>query len=638
MLAFAWAVEGWNTGARAEPPRPLDAEMRAGEKLSSADFLLSKQLIAGMSGGYFAGRSFLFQNDNHRYFTQQTFLLYGLADDWLLRADLAFVDARNDQVDPHRLHSFGDSQFTSRNLLWQSGGLKFGVDSAVHLFAGIPDQTDYLDGMSFSIRQTGSWDMNRVRLHYNAGFYYDRTAGVIQEVPTVMESTTYGIGSHHHGLAGLRAETLWGPLYPFLEYTLKAPLNAGVSAVKAPQWVTPGLAVRLGDGVNVNLSVPIALTGTREPGVQTALPWMVQLGAAMTFDLKDARYRLGQLLDPDPSLLRLYAVDGLTGKPLSDTSIALYAGDKTLTGIGELSWTGFAETATYTASLTDYLAVTGVTALRGGQSMTHKIALSPSVGWASGQLINRAGLDHVALYLNGATTPTISGIGAFKISFIPGGYSGYATAPGAISTSVAFAVGIGQRLDLGKIEVMRPRPIVPLVVIPELPPENTPERVAAVEELIKKLNDENAKAQEVGVDDRSIEDEMATLDRDGGFELPDFANGAPIAEFQPGAWFLSAESKARLKKLAELILENAASIRYVLIQGSADDVGSIDINTMISTKRAQAVHSELAKHGVSEKLMGQKISIFVRAPDELTVEDKNAQRQVNVRVVREERP
>jgi outer membrane protein OmpA-like peptidoglycan-associated protein len=208
---------------------------------------------------------------------------------------------------------------------------------------------------------------------------------------------------------------------------------------------------------------------------------------------------------------------------------------------------------------------------------------------------------------------------------------GYATAPNAVSAPVLLAIGIGQTVDAGRIVTLKPKPVDPIIVIPELPPESAPEHQAAVAELIQKLNDVNAATKKVNA---TREEDVPALP-DYGMSLDDFAQtGSSVAEFAPGSWILAPDAKARIKALALLLIKNADTIRYVLIQGSADDIGSIEVNTVISRQRAQAVFDELQRNGVSDEKLGMKVSVFIRPPRQLTVKDKNSERKVIIRVSR----
>lgn len=592
-------------------------------------------LQVGTVGSFFAGDDVLFPGDRHRAYGQSLALRYGLNEDWTLRATMAYLRASNDKVDPNQLHASGDTHLYARFPLWRAAPIALGGEAGLHLFTGLPGKTDVLDGASLSLKQIGTYRAGMFAAHYQLGYFYDRSAGVISNEPTLMEATTFGFSGYDHLKAGLRAEASYGVFEPYLEYTAKLPVEGPVGFGAGPQWLTPGVSLNLFDATVVNTGVSVGLQKTPQSGgAEAALPWTIFLGAAQTFDLTDLPYRLRQAVRPEPTSVNLVAYDVLKQQVMSDVDITLYAGDEITKGRGGATWTGFAERATYTAFRADYAPVTGVTALRGGELHVVRIGMTPVVGWARGTATNEAGRAPISLYFNGATTPAWTGLGAFQLSVPPGQYAGYATAPSAQSAPVVFAVGIGQSVDLPRIVLRRPPPPPPVIVIPELPPETSPERPAAVSNLMELLREQNEKAVERERERERRPENEPVVELKKGMSLDDFAgNGAGIADFSSGSWVLDAAGRARLRQLAKLLLDDRR-VRYVLVQGSADDVGSFEVNTYISRQRAQAVADELLRLGVDAAKLGIKIAVFMKAPNEMNAQDKQGQRQVLIQVSR----
>lgn len=590
-------------------------------------------LQAGTSAGWFSGGAVLFPDDTHRYYVQAVQLRYGLSDTLTLRASMLYLSASNDKVDPHRIHASGDTHLYGRFPIWRSGALTLGGEAGAHFFTGLPGKTDVLDGASLSFKQSGTYRAESFAVHYHAGYFYDRSEGVIAEEPTLMEAATFGFSGYDHLTLGARAEGSFGVFEPYLEFAAKLPVAGPANFTGGPQWVTPGVALNLWENTVVNTGVSLGVQRVPDrQGIEAALPWTLFLGAAQTFDLSDLPYRLRQTISPEPTTFNIVAFDVLKNQVMTDVDVGLYAGDETVRGKGGANYTGFAERATYTVTRTDYLSVTGVTALRGGELRVVRVGMTPVVGWVRGSFINQAGGEAIALYLNGVTAPAWSGLGAFTLSVAPGQYAGFATAPNAVSAPVTFALGLGQTVELPRIVLRRPPPPPPVIVIPELPPENSPERQAAVSNLMELLREQNEKAAKLE-ESRAPEPEPAIVLR-RGMSLDDFAgNGSSIADFQSGSWVLDGPSRAKLATLAKLLLKDDR-VRYVLIQGSADDVGSFDVNTYISRQRAQAVYDELARLGISAEKLGIKIAVFMKAPNQMTDRDKQGQRQVMLQVSR----
>jgi outer membrane protein OmpA-like peptidoglycan-associated protein len=618
--------------AQAEDLDRSGPELRTGERVSGTERLKPYEVRVGTAAGFYAGDSVLFFGDTHRTYGQQFQLAYGASENLTLFADFAWLTAYNDMVDPKRLHAGGDTRLAGRFPLWEQDNLKFGADAALHLYSGLPGKTDVFDGASASLRQTGSYRYDRFGLAYHAGFFYDRSEGVISEKPTLMEATTYGFSGYNQLLAGVRADAEIGLFQPYVEYAGKYPLGAPVAAGKGPQWITPGLAVRLFSATVVNAGVAVGLTAAQKNGVEAALPWTAQLGIQQTFDLSDLPYKLRQTFTPQSTTLQLVAKNVLTGQIMPDVDLVVFAPEGPVRDKGGITWTGFAERVSYTASLADYLPVTGYTALRGGQIATVTVSMTPTVGWAKGSAMNLAGAEPVSLYFNGLTTPTWTGLGAFRLSVPPGRYIGYASAPSAVTQPVAFAVDFGQTVDLPRISLRKPPPPVPVIVIPELPAENAPDRKEAVQNLFELLEKQNKAAQEQ--QNKAAPEPGPVFVKRTGMSLDDFANpGASIADFTTGSWVLDEATRGRLREFARLVLDHA-DVRSIIIQGSADDVGNLEINTMISRERATAVFNELTRLGVPVEKLGLKVSVFMRAPSDMTAKDKQSQRQVLLRVSR----
>lgn len=592
-------------------------------------------LQAGTVGGFYAGSAFLFPGDTHRHYAQALQLRYGLSQEWTLRASMLYLGASNDKVDPKRLYASGDTHLYGRFPMWRLDALTLGGEAGAHFYTGLPGKTDLLDGASLSFRQTGTYRAESFAIHYHAGYFYDRSEGVIAEEPTLMEATTFGFSGYDHLAAGLRAEGSFGVFEPYLEFAAKLPVAGPAGLGGGPKWLTPGVALNLWENTVLNTGVSLGMQRVPEqPGIEAALPWTVFLGAAQTFDLSDLPYRLRQTVSPDPTTLNIVAFDVLKNQVLADVDVVMVAGAEVVRGRGGVNWTGFAERATYTATRADYLQVTGVTALRGGQLHVVRVGMTPSVGWARGAAINQAGGEPIALYFNGATAPAWRGLGAFQLSVPPGQYYGYATAPNAVSAPVTFALGVGQTIELPRIVMRPPPPPPPVIVIPELPPENSPDRQAAVTNLMDLLREQNEQAAKREKERAPEPDPEPAVVLRRGMSLDDFAgNGASIADFQSGSWVLDGPSRAKIATLAKLILADRR-VRYVLIQGSADDVGSFEVNTYISRQRAQAIFDELIRLGIPAEKLGIKIAVFMKAPNQMTDRDKQGQRQVMLHVSR----
>jgi outer membrane protein OmpA-like peptidoglycan-associated protein len=108
----------------------------------------------------------------------------------------------------------------------------------------------------------------------------------------------------------------------------------------------------------------------------------------------------------------------------------------------------------------------------------------------------------------------------------------------------------------------------------------------------------------------------------------------PVGSFAVGSYELSEVDRRKIRELAELLISDP-SIRYVVIEGGADDTGTTTTNRELSQRRAYAVFTELRKYGIPEQKVAMKVAYFVRSSPEVREDDRAKDRRVAVRVFRD---
>ena len=111
-------------------------------------------------------------------------------------------------------------------------------------------------------------------------------------------------------------------------------------------------------------------------------------------------------------------------------------------------------------------------------------------------------------------------------------------------------------------------------------------------------------------------------------------NGVPAGTFASGVAELSEATKERLDKIAELV-SNDPTLRALVIEGSVDSMGGMELNSQLARKRAQNAYDYLRDRGVDPSKMGIKIAIFVRSPGNLTAGEQARERGVVIRAIYE---
>ena len=111
-------------------------------------------------------------------------------------------------------------------------------------------------------------------------------------------------------------------------------------------------------------------------------------------------------------------------------------------------------------------------------------------------------------------------------------------------------------------------------------------------------------------------------------------NGVPAGTFASGVAELSEATKERLDKIAELV-SNDPTLRALVIEGSVDSMGGMELNSQLARKRAQNAYDHLRDRGVDPSKMGIKVAIFVRSPGNLTAGEQARERGVVIRAIYE---
>src|SRR5690606_4240252 len=93
--------------------------------------------------------------------------------------------------------------------------------------------------------------------------------------------------------------------------------------------------------------------------------------------------------------------------------------------------------------------------------------------------------------------------------------------------------------------------------------------------------------------------------------------------------------RARVAALARIV-QRDPRIRFVIVEGSTDDIGDRSINTRISTERALAVYQVMIDEGVPPEKIGLKISFFALTPERIDDKTREGERQVRIRFIRDE--
>lgn len=619
---------------------PADGELLPQSSRIGGLGLEPAHLVVGTSSRWFSSPSFLFPDDEHYAFGQQFTLMAGLGRGLTLRADTTMLRARNRLAIPDHFRSFGDSRLRLRWVMPVGERLHLGAETGADLYVGIPNQTGIFDGLSPTLRHVGHARLPaRLGLHWSLGLDWDRAAAVLPDTPTLVESTLYGIGAHPRLAMSLRPEFDLRPLLVFLDWQAALPIGAPIGALEGPQWLTPGVALRLRETVSLQAGVSLALVQPRTRGVQVPEPWTAQLGVSAHFDGREAWARLRQWLNPKPAVLAIDVRDALRREPLKKARLTIFTPDEgPVEGIdGGLTWYGFADAVTWIAGAPDYATVTGTTVLRGGERTETSILLPPTRGWIVGEA-SAPGTAAVELRLDGPEPVSTALRGSFTMSLLPGRYAGYATAPGAVSQPIEAILGLGQTVTWPAIRLRAPEPV--------RAPKKPGEPVVSHAEV------ERQQRQLSGVIDEILRKPAAPPQAERGradlpptpttterqIRLGDKAatmEGQSLATFTVGATVLDGEARARVAALARIV-QRDPRIRFVIVEGSTDDIGDRSINTRISTERALAVYQVMIDEGVPPEKIGLKISFFALTPERIDDKTREGERQVRIRFIRDE--
>lgn len=598
------------------------------------------RLVIGTQSRYFSSPSFLYPADEHWAWGQNFTLMAGVGRGLTLRADTLMLRARNALTIPDKFRSFGDSRLRLRWLRPVGERLHLGAEGGADLYVGIPNQTGIFDGISPSLRHVGAAHLPaRLRLHWSLGLDWDRAARVLPDTPTLVESTLYGIGAHPRLALSVRPEFDLSPALVFLDWHAGMPLGGSISAHEGPQWLTPGIALRLRELVSLQAGVSMALVQPRVRGVQVPEPWTAQIGLSTQFDGREAWARLVQWLNPRPAVLAIDVRDALRRELLRNARLTVYTPTEgPVEGSdGGLTWYGYADAVTWVAAARDYATVTGSTILRGGQRTETTILLPPTRGWILGEA-SAPGTAAVELLLDGPEPVSTALQGAFTLSLLPGRYAGYATAPGAVSQPIEAIIGLGQTVTWPPIRLKAPEPVrAPRApgqpVVDHVEVEKQRRQLSGVIDEILRKPAAPPQAEKAGAKPPA---QPATTERQ--IRLGDKAatmEGQSLASFMIGATVLDGEARARVQALARIVLRDPR-IRFVIVEGSADDIGDRAINTRISTERALAVYQVMIDEGVPPEKIGLKISFFALTPDRIDDKTREGERQVRIRFIRDE--
>lgn len=122
-----------------------------------------------------------------------------------------------------------------------------------------------------------------------------------------------------------------------------------------------------------------------------------------------------------------------------------------------------------------------------------------------------------------------------------------------------------------------------------------------------------------------IRDDRFTVRREGEQLL--IALGGPT--FESGQAALTADARARLAAIAEVLREYAATL--VVVHGHTDSSGTEDLNRALSQRRAAAVARQLQHHGVAApRLLAVGHGSARPVADNATPEGQQANRRVEL--------
>lgn len=149
---------------------------------------------------------------------------------------------------------------------------------------------------------------------------------------------------------------------------------------------------------------------------------------------------------------------------------------------------------------------------------------------------------------------------------------------------------------------------------------------AGVGALIGNKMDKQQKELEAQLKDAQVEE---TTDANGLQAIKVTFPGGIL--FPTGKWSLNQSAKTELSKFATSLMQNP--LTDVRIIGYTDNTGGMDINTKVSTNRADAVMQYLINSGVSSsRLFAQGLPMQDYVADNATAEGRAQNRRVEVYV------
>lgn len=207
----------------------------------------------------------------------------------------------NTRGSPALMQTQGDLSVGAKGALRAGAGLHLGVDLRFILFPGVGSLEVSRSAVGLAPSALATWDVRAVaprlplRLHANAGFFFDKTAGLLDGAPVASaEEFALQINRYHRVRLAAGAEVPLPYATPFVEYGLAYPLGAKgllgpdgqpVSLASAvPQQLTVGARLTALRDLTILAAVDLGLTRSVARGIPATPPYNLLFGVSYAFD------------------------------------------------------------------------------------------------------------------------------------------------------------------------------------------------------------------------------------------------------------------------------------------------------------------------------------------------------------------
>jgi outer membrane protein OmpA-like peptidoglycan-associated protein len=379
--------------------------------------------------------------------------------------------------------------------------------------------------------------------------------------------------------------------------------------------------------------------------------------------------KLYEMLFPPPGSFIASITDATNGSPI-DGLIVVWNGREQEAPDGRFVHQGSTGTYVIALNANGYLPVSDTVRVEPNQLILKSYGLQRNVGTVRGTVFlgqspGKAQLilaDHPRGYEAGDN-------GQFKFDLPPGAYAMTVTAPGFQPVKRTFALKykgqvVFDRLELRPAPKPVPKPIPLPVSAPTAPAPITvetpqaPPAVAAMPQpvsapVVAKTEPPKTAAPQpeppkaevpkivaapkpkpvVPVDVETVQEkERQEWLPVGTGPLPESMESPVFFAF--GSWEVDPRAYVALDRLAEL-LKSDESIQRLVIEGRADAVGSVQVNSKIAAERADAIYLYLASKGVERSKMATMSSFYRRKAVGQSDSVRALDRRVGFRIERE---